>query len=54
MPCTDIKAVEVINIIEDKIGKPVITSNQAMIFALLKSFNLKPDNSFPGKIFDLI
>tara|TARA_B100000965_G_scaffold397950_1_gene415264 strand:+ start:361 stop:1077 length:717 start_codon:yes stop_codon:yes gene_type:complete len=54
LPCTDIKAVEVINIIENKIGKPVITSNQAMIFALLKSFNLKPDNSFPGKIFDLI
>ena len=54
LPCTDIKAVEVINIIEDKIGKPVITSNQAMIFALLKSLNLKPDNSFPGKIFDLI
>ncbi len=51
LSCTDIKAVEVINIIEKKLGKPVITSNQAMIFALLKYFNLKPSNSFPGQLF---
>jgi len=54
LSCTDIKAVEVINIIEKKLSKPVITSNQAMIFALLKSFNLKPDLSFPGQLFKAI
>ena len=54
LSCTDMKSVEVISIIEKKLGKPVITSNQAMIFALLKSLNLKPKDSFPGKLFDLI
>ena len=52
--CTDLKAVEVINTIETNLGKPVITSNQAMIFALLRAFNLKPNDSFPGQLFKVI
>jgi maleate isomerase/arylmalonate decarboxylase len=36
MSCTDLRAVEVIDRIETALNKPVITSNQAMVAALLR------------------
>ncbi len=42
LSCTDMRAVEAINRLEDKLGKPVVTSNQAMMFATVKRLGLEP------------
>lgn len=39
--CTDIRAVEVIDALENEWGKPVISSNQAMMYVAAKGLNLK-------------
>ena len=40
LSCTDMRAVEVIDDIEKALGKPVVTSNQAMMFAVLQVLQL--------------
>ena len=45
LSCTDMRAVEAIDALEKETGKPVITSNQAMMFQALSTLNLP----FPGK-----
>ncbi len=52
MACTDLRAVEVIDRVEQKLGKPVITSNQAMAFATAKAFGLKSHTPKYGQLFD--
>jgi len=39
LSCTDMRAVEVIGRLEQATGKPVVTSNQAMIYTLCKRLN---------------
>ena len=39
--CTDYRALEAVTAIEKSLGKPVITSNQALMFACLKRLNVK-------------
>lgn len=51
LSCTDMRAVEAIPRIEDTLGKPVITSNQAMIFATLRALGLAHDVRYPGALF---
>jgi maleate isomerase len=36
LSCTDMRSVEVVNRLEDTLGKPVVTSNQAMMFNALQ------------------
>lgn len=38
--CTDYRALEAVPALEARLGKPVITSNQALMFACLKRLNL--------------
>ena len=38
--CTDYRALEAVPAIEHALGKPVITSNQALMFACLKRLNI--------------
>ncbi len=54
LSCTELRAVEVVERIEKALGKPVITSNQAMMFASLKALNVSRDANHPGRIFDLL
>ena len=42
MSCTDMRAVEVIARLEDELSKPVLSSNQAMVFAALKALGIDP------------
>ncbi|MEM7426388.1 MAG: Asp/Glu racemase [Pseudomonadota bacterium] len=42
LSCTDMRAVETITRLEAELGKPVITSNQAMIFAASLQLGLEP------------
>lgn len=54
MACTDLRAVEIIAAVEAEINKPVITSNQAMIFAMLQSCSLSHNGSNYGRLFDCL
>ncbi|MCY4030789.1 MAG: hypothetical protein OXF05_01575 [Hyphomicrobiales bacterium] len=40
LSCTDMRSVEVIDRVEGKTNKPVLTSNQAMVFALSRALRL--------------
>lgn len=46
LSCTDMRSVEVIDRLENVLGKPVISSNQAMLFAALELLEL--DTTIPG------
>lgn len=46
--CTDYRALEALPAIENAIGKPVISSNQALMFACLKLLGIKIDQSDVG------
>ena len=54
LSCTDMRAVEVIDRIEVAIDKPVVTSNQAMMFCLCQKLGLLPHANLPGRLFDLL
>ncbi len=43
LSCTDMRAVEALPELEEKLGKPVVTSNQALMFAAAKVLELKAD-----------
>lgn len=54
LSCTDMRAVEAIDRIETTLNKPVVTSNQAMMFAVMKALNLPRHANVPGQLFDLL
>ena len=54
LSCTDMRSVEVIERIESRLGKVVITSNQAMMFCLMRALGLKHQDNCPGQLFDLL
>jgi len=52
LSCTDMRAVEAVPQIEAALGKPVITSNQAMIFGVMRALGLPRGAHHPGALFD--
>lgn len=52
LSCTDMRAVEIIEKLEQKIGKPVISSNQAMMFEALSKLGIETFPTGFGKLFD--
>tara|TARA_B100000674_G_scaffold348445_1_gene291772 strand:- start:8319 stop:9065 length:747 start_codon:yes stop_codon:yes gene_type:complete len=54
LSCTDMRSVEVIERIESRLGKAVITSNQAMMFCLMRTLGLEHQDNCPGQLFDLL
>jgi maleate isomerase len=40
LSCTDMRSVEVIDALEKRLGKPVVTSNQAMLFTCLQKLQM--------------
>ncbi|NOD64628.1 MULTISPECIES: Asp/Glu racemase [unclassified Ruegeria] len=54
LSCTDMRAVEAVDRIEATLGKPVVTSNQAMMFALMRALGLPRQGNVPGRLFDLL
>nr|WP_309501301.1 Asp/Glu racemase [uncultured Roseovarius sp.] len=52
LSCTDMRSVEVISRVETALGKPVVTSNQAMVFALMQDLELMREAQHPGALFD--
>lgn len=47
------RAVEVIEAIEQELGKPVVTSNQAMMFAVVQALQLPRQKNLCGRLFEL-
>ncbi|WP_299410736.1 Asp/Glu racemase [uncultured Roseobacter sp.] len=54
LSCTDMRSVEAIARIEARLGKPVVTSNQAMIFAISQALDLTRHPDAPGRLFDCL
>jgi len=54
LSCTDMRSVEVVERIESLTGKPVITSNQAMMFCLMRALGLTRHDHNPGQLFDAL
>ncbi len=54
LSCTDMRAVEVIDRLEAHLGKPVVTSNQAMVFCMTQVLKLGRDAALPSRLFDHI
>jgi maleate isomerase len=49
--CTDYRALEALPALEQALGKPVICSNQALMYACLKRLSLDCDNPLGGRLF---
>ncbi|MEX0305195.1 MAG: Asp/Glu racemase [Leisingera sp.] len=54
LSCTDMRSVEAVDRIEAALGKPVVTSNQAMMFAVMRALGLPRQGNLPGRLFDLL
>jgi maleate cis-trans isomerase len=54
LSCTDLRAVEIIAELEARTGKPVVTSNQAMLFAAMQTLQIQPSDSGFGRLFDTL
>ena len=52
LSCGGIRSAEVIDEIENILGKPVITSNQAQVWSCLRKAGVKDQISGFGKIFN--
>ncbi len=48
LSCTDMRAVETITALEVELGKPVVTSNQALIWAAMRRLGIPPDAETGG------
>lgn len=51
LSCTDMRSVEVVERLEAELGKPVITSNQAMLFEALQLLDIDPGEVTCGQVF---
>lgn len=49
--CTDYRALEALPALEEALGKPVICSNQALMYACLKRLSLNRNNPLGGHLF---
>ena len=54
LSCTDMRAVEAIEQIEAALDKPVVTSNQAMMFCLMRALEVPRHPALPGRLFNLL
>ncbi|MEM7074596.1 MAG: Asp/Glu racemase [Pseudomonadota bacterium] len=54
LSCTDMRAVETVTRIEAATGLAVVTSNQAMVFALCQDLGLARPAGAVGRVFDLL
>lgn len=54
LSCTDMRSVEVIDRVEASTGKPVVTSNQAMVFALMQDMGLPRGDNHSGRLFEVL
>jgi maleate isomerase/arylmalonate decarboxylase len=51
LSCTDMRSVEVVERLEAALCKPIVSSNQAMVFSALQVLNLDPGGVSCGRLF---
>ncbi len=51
LSCTDMRSIEIIDRLETAIGKPVVTSNQAMLFAAVQELDIGTEEIDCGHLF---
>ena len=51
LSCTDMRSIEIVERLEADLGKPVITSNQAMLFEALQMLGIEDGNICCGHLF---
>jgi maleate isomerase/arylmalonate decarboxylase len=51
LSCTDLRSVEAIARLETALGKPVVSSNQALLFAALQALHIDPGKVECGRLF---
>ncbi|MEM1045497.1 MAG: Asp/Glu racemase [Pseudomonadota bacterium] len=54
LSCTDMRSVEVVARLEEAVGKPVVCSNQAMVFEALGMLGLREVNDVFGQLFRMV
>mgnify|MGYP000097250980 CR=1 FL=1 len=54
LSCTDMRAVEAVSRIEMALDKPVVTSNQAMMFAVMRALGLPRQSNVPGRLLEVL
>ena len=54
LSCTNTRTIEAINDLERELGKPVVTSNQATLWACLKKLGIRSTNHKLGRLFNAI
>ena len=53
LSCTALRAVEVVDTIEEQTGRPVVTSNQALVWRMLRQIGACRSRAGPGRLFRL-
>jgi maleate isomerase len=53
LSCTALPALGVIDAVENRLGKPVVSSNQASLWRMLRHAGLSPQPEAPGRLFQL-
>ncbi len=53
LSCTALRAVEVVDAIEEQTGRPVVTSNQALVWRMLRQIGVHESIAGPGRLFRL-
>ncbi len=51
LSCTALRAVEVVDAIEEQTGRPVVTSNQALVWRMLRQIGIHDSIAGPGRLF---
>ena len=51
LSCTALRAVEVVDAIEEQTGRPVVTSNQALVWRMLRQIGVHDAVAGPGRLF---
>lgn len=54
LSCTDMRSAETVGRLEAETDLPVVTSNQAMVFALCQALNLARPDGAPGRLFSCL
>ena len=54
LSCTDMRSVEIIDRLEQAVGKPVVASNQALMFQAMQSAGLEDDVNGYGRLFECL
>lgn len=51
LSCTNLRALDVISVLEERLGKPVLSSNQVLAWHMMRHAGIEPPSDAPGMLF---